>query len=110
MRLDKWLKVSRIIKRRTMAQAFCDAGRVWLNGRVAKSAHEVRVGDRVVVRLSRKELEAEVLVVPTGNVSAQAAASLYQVLAERPREPMALPIDDGPAGAEEAEDTDANVY
>lgn len=94
MRLDKWLKLSRLIKRRTVAQGYCEAGRVTINGRIAKPASEVRVGDRLQIRFSRKEVDADVLVVPPGNISAQAAATLYTIVAERPREAVPLLADE----------------
>ena len=61
MRLDKWLKVSRLIKRRTVAQEACDAGRVSVNGRTAKPSAEVRPGDTVEISFGSKVLRAEVL-------------------------------------------------
>lgn len=80
MRLDKWLKVSRLIKRRAIAQAACDAGRVQINGRTAKPASAVRAGDRLRVELGRRLLEVAVLQVPEGNVPATRAAELYRTL------------------------------
>lgn len=61
MRLDKWLKVSRLIKRRTVAQEACDGGRVSVNGRVAKPSQDVKVGDTVEISFGAKILRAEVL-------------------------------------------------
>jgi ribosomal 50S subunit-recycling heat shock protein len=112
MRLDKWLKLSRIIKRRTVAQGYCEAGRVSINGRVAKPATTLRVGDRLLIRFSRKEVEAEVLVVPPGNISAQAAATLFRIVAEHAREPLALLEAEREAGGEGAEGDkgDADLY
>ncbi|MCI1722315.1 MAG: RNA-binding S4 domain-containing protein [Lachnospiraceae bacterium] len=60
MRLDKFLKVSRLIKRRTIANEACDAGRVMLNGRAAKASAEVKVGDLIEIRLGSAEVKAEV--------------------------------------------------
>lgn len=60
MRLDKFLKVSRLIKRRTVANEACDAGRVLLNGKVAKASSEVKVGDIIEIALGAKNLKAEV--------------------------------------------------
>jgi ribosomal 50S subunit-recycling heat shock protein len=110
MRLDKWLKLSRIIKRRTVAQGYCDAGRVSINGRVAKPATALKVGDRLAIRFSRKEVEAEVMVVPTGNISAQAASTLYRIVAEHAREPLALIDAEREAGGPEGEDGDADLH
>lgn len=61
MRLDKYLKVSRIIKRRTVANEACDAGRVTLNGRVAKASAEVKEGDIIEIQFGTKPVKAEIL-------------------------------------------------
>lgn len=60
MRLDKFLKVSRLIKRRTIANEACDAERVEVNGRVAKASYDVKVGDVISIRLGDKKIQAEV--------------------------------------------------
>ena len=61
MRLDKYLKVSRIIKRRTIANEACDAGRVSINGKVAKASIEVKVGDVIEIRFGNNLTKVEVL-------------------------------------------------
>lgn len=61
MRLDKFLKVSRIIKRRTVANEACDAGRVKINDKVAKASAEVKVGDIIEVQFGSRPVRAEVL-------------------------------------------------
>ncbi len=61
MRLDKYLKVSRVIKRRTVANEACDAGRVMINGKVAKASSEVKVGDRIDIQFGNREVAIEVL-------------------------------------------------
>ncbi|MBP3238352.1 MAG: RNA-binding S4 domain-containing protein [Lachnospiraceae bacterium] len=61
MRLDKYLKVSRIIKRRTVANEACDAGRVMINGKVSKAGTEVKVGDIIEIAFGNKTVKAEVL-------------------------------------------------
>ncbi len=61
MRLDKYLKVSRIIKRRTIANEACDAGRVFLNDKVAKASSEVKVGDIIKIQFGNKDVSVEVL-------------------------------------------------
>ena len=61
MRLDKYLKVSRLIKRRTIANEACDAGRISVNGKVAKASYDVKVGDIIEVQLGEKLLRAEVV-------------------------------------------------
>lgn len=61
MRLDKYLKVSRIIKRRTVANEACDAGRVSLNGRVAKAGAEVKPGDIMEIAIAGKTVKYKIL-------------------------------------------------
>ena len=61
MRLDKYLKVSRLIKRRTVANEACDAGRVLVNGKVAKASLDVKVGDRIEIQFGTKSVKVEVL-------------------------------------------------
>lgn len=61
MRLDKFLKVSRLIKRRTVANEACDAGRVSVNGKVAKASLDVKVGDIIEIGFGTKSVKAEVL-------------------------------------------------
>ncbi len=61
MRLDKFLKVSRIIKRRTVANEACDAGRVTVNGKVAKASLDVKVGDIIEIMFGTKNVKVEVL-------------------------------------------------
>ncbi len=78
MRLDKFLKVSRLIKRRTVANAVSDMGRVLVNGNSAKPAKQLKVGDIIEIEFSNRIEKVEVLVIPTGNVSVQDASSLYR--------------------------------
>lgn len=61
MRLDKYLKVSRLIKRRTVANEACDSGRVTINGRQAKAGTEVKAGDIITVSFGNREVKVEVL-------------------------------------------------
>lgn len=63
MRLDKYLKVSRLIKRRTVANEACDAGRVLLNDKVARASAEVKAGDTITVQFGNKDVKVEVLTV-----------------------------------------------
>jgi len=79
MRLDKWLKVSRLIKRRTVAQEACDAGRVSVNGRVAKPSAEVKPGDVLEIAFGTKTLRAEVLSIQE-TVKKDDAAAMYREL------------------------------
>ena len=80
MRLDKFLKVSRLIKRRTVANTVSEMGRVLVNGNPAKPAKQLKVGDIIVIEYSNRSEKYEVLVVPIGNVSIQESSSLYKVV------------------------------
>ncbi|MBQ1315976.1 MAG: RNA-binding S4 domain-containing protein [Lachnospiraceae bacterium] len=77
MRLDKYLKVSRLIKRRTIANEACDAGRVSINGRPAKASAEVKEGDVIEIRFGEKSVRAEILRV-TETVRKDDAAAMYR--------------------------------
>ena len=61
MRLDKYLKVSRLIKRRTVANGACDNGRISVNGRVVKASYDVKVGDRLEITMGTRTVAVEVL-------------------------------------------------
>ena len=77
MRLDKYLKVSRLIKRRTVANEACDAGRVMANGRPVKASYEVKVGDVLEIKFGEKIVKLEVLVV-ADNVGKNDAPAMYR--------------------------------
>lgn len=79
MRLDKFLKVSRIIKRRTLAKEVCDRGLVAVNGRPAKAGTVIGLGDVVFVRLGSRTVHFEVLKLEE-HVSTKLASSLYRLL------------------------------
>ncbi len=79
MRLDKYLKVSRLIKRRTVAKDVCSGGKVEINGKVAKAGSEVKVGDKLSIRFGDKVLEVIIKDVQE-NVRASEASTLYKVL------------------------------
>lgn len=81
MRLDKYLKVSRIIKRRTVANEACAGGRVTLNGKVAKPGAEVKPGDVMTIRFGDHCGRYEIVSVP-GTVRKEGAAELYRILEE----------------------------
>lgn len=83
MRLDLFLKASRLCQRRTIAQKLCDAGVVFINERPAKSAHTVKPGDEVVIRRRNLVTKFRVLALPaTRQTSRNEASSLYEVLSE----------------------------
>ena len=79
MRLDKYLKVSRLIKRRTVANEACDNERVTVNGRPAKASYDVKVGDILEIRFGQKALKIEVLAVAEA-VRKDDAAAMYREL------------------------------
>ena len=83
MRLDQYLKLSRIIKQRSIAKWACDSGRVEMSGRRAKAGTAVRVGDEISVSLRDRFLRLRVVAIPTGNVSKDRAGTLYEILEER---------------------------
>lgn len=82
MRIDKFLKVSRIIKRRTVANEVCDMARVFVNSNPAKPAKQLKEGDIITIEYKVKTLVVKVLKIPTGNVSVNEADSLYEVISE----------------------------
>ena len=79
MRLDKYLKVSRIIKRRTVANEACDTSRVFVNGKAAKASHDVRPGDVIEITLGQRTVRVRVTEV-RDIVGKDEASSLYEVL------------------------------
>ncbi len=81
MRLDKFLQVSRIVKRRTVANAVCSSGKILVNGQRAKAGKELAVGDVLTVTFSEdSEQVFEIVELPSGHVSRDRAPSLYRVL------------------------------
>lgn len=77
MRLDKYLKVSRLIKRRTVANEACDAARVTVNGRPAKASYDVKVGDKITIQFGQRALSVEVLQVAE-TVRKDDASAMYR--------------------------------
>lgn len=87
MRLDLFLKASRLCPRRSVAQELCEAGAVQLNGSPAKSSREVHVGDSLTLRRRDQLLTVRVLSVPTTRQTSRSEAStLYEVMESRPAE------------------------
>ncbi|MBY0405761.1 MAG: RNA-binding S4 domain-containing protein [Cyanobacteria bacterium] len=82
MRLDKFLKLSRLIKRRTLANEFCDAGSALMDKRTIKASYEVKVGDVLTLKFGNRTMVIRVEVVPTRAPSVQEAASLYTIVSE----------------------------
>ena len=77
MRLDKYLKVSRLIKRRTVANEACDNGRISVNGRVVKASYDVKLGDKIEISMGTRTVTVEVLQV-ADNVRKDDAAAMYK--------------------------------
>ena len=77
MRLDKFLKVSRLIKRRTVANEACDNGRISVNSRVVKASYDVKVGDKIEISMGTRTVAVEVLEV-ADNVRKDDAAGMYK--------------------------------
>ena len=77
MRLDKYLKVSRLIKRRTVANEACDNGRISVNGRIVKASYDVKVGDKIEISMGTRTVAVEVLQV-VENVRKDDAAAMYK--------------------------------
>ncbi len=83
MRLDLYLKASRLILRRTLAQQFCDANKVKVNAIKAKSSREIKVGDEIEIKKGSRLTRVKVLQVPDKKqVAKHEAANLYEVLSE----------------------------
>ena len=80
MRLDKFLKVSRLIKRRTVANEVSDMGRVLINGNPAKPAKQIKENDIITIEYANRTVKAQILKVPTTKVSIQEAPSLYKLI------------------------------
>ena len=80
MRLDKYLKVSRLIKRRTVANEACDNERVSVNGRMQRASYDVKVGDKISIRFGERTVSVEVVSVQD-NVGKAEAAAMYRELA-----------------------------
>lgn len=79
MRLDKYLKVSRLIKRRTIANEACDAGRVLVNDKVARASYDIKVGDIITIQFGNKETKVQVLTVAE-TVRKEEAENMFKYL------------------------------
>lgn len=79
MRIDKFLKVSRLVKRRTVAKEMADQGRVTVNGRVVKSSYDVKLGDVIEIGFGNKQIKAKVLDLRETTKKAE-ASELYEII------------------------------
>ena len=80
MRVDKFLKVSRLIKRRTVANEACDTGRISVNGKVVKASYNVSVGDIMEISLGEKVLKVEIIKIDEKKVTKDDAPLMYRQL------------------------------
>jgi len=80
MRIDKFLKVSRLIKRRTVANEACDGQRISVNGRIVKASYDVKVGDIIEIHFGQRTLKAEVLTVSEHATKADAPAMYREII------------------------------
>ncbi|WP_442602090.1 RNA-binding S4 domain-containing protein [Paenibacillus sp. KN14-4R] len=83
MRLDKFLKVSRLIKRRTVAKDVSDQGRVWINGRDAKASSSLKVGDEIAIQFGQKKVTVRVDML-SESTRKEDAANMFTLLKEEP--------------------------
>ena len=81
MRLDKYLKVSRIIKRRTVANEACDAGRVLVNGKIARASYDVKIGDVIELQLGIRTVSAKVISI-NEFAKKEDASAMYEIISE----------------------------
>ncbi len=81
MRLDKYLKVSRLIKRRTVANEACDASRISVNGRAAKASYDVKIGDLITLAFGQKEVTVRVLEIKETTKKTE-SVGMYEVVSE----------------------------
>ena len=79
MRLDKYLKTTRLIKRRTVANEACDAGKIAVNGKIARASYEVKTGDIIEINMGTKPLKVKVLSV-SEHATKESAAEQYSVI------------------------------
>lgn len=92
MRLDLFLKVSRLIMRRSLAQEFCDGGLVSVNGAPAKSSKDIKAGDEIGIRRGERLTKVRVLQIPAKKqVAKDDAASLYEIIGQPPADSSLLP-------------------
>ena len=80
MRIDKFLKISRLIKRRTVANEACDKGRIMINDKIVKASAEVKQGDIIAIQMGERILKVEVLDPETTNVTKENAPLMYRQL------------------------------
>ena len=80
MRIDKYLKISRLIKRRTVANEACDNERIWVNGRPVKASYDVKTGDEIEIRFGQRNLKVQVLEINEHANKADAPAMYREIV------------------------------
>ena len=80
MRLDKFLKVSRLIKRRTVANKVSDQGRIYVNDVIAKPAKQLKEGDIITIVQADTQIKVKIVKIPANNVSIQESSTLYEII------------------------------
>lgn len=96
MRLDKFIQASRIIKRRSIAKAICDSGKVLVNQQKAKPSKELKIGDILTIDLGKQLIRCQVLSIPNSVVRREEATSLYKIISQG--DPAGRPYDYDPHG------------
>lgn len=81
MRLDKFLKVSRLIKRRTVANEACDSERIYVNGKNAKASYDVKIGDQITVAFGNRSVTVRVLEIKDTTKKSE-ASGMYEIISE----------------------------
>lgn len=81
MRLDKYLKVSRLIKRRTVANDACDSSRILVNGKIAKASYDVKIGDNITISFGQKQLTVRVLSIKETTKKTE-SVDMYEVISQ----------------------------
>jgi ribosomal 50S subunit-recycling heat shock protein len=106
MRLDLFLKLSRLVIRRTVAAEICRAGAVLINDMPAKAGREVKIGDTLTLKKRGQKLKVRIALLPTGNVSKAIAPTLYEILSTSPINEMdeLLSIDADSSDGSKSED------
>lgn len=86
MRLDQFLSISRLLKRRTQAKLACDKGLIYVDGIKAKPGKEIKVGQKIIIDFTNRKVELEVLKLPLKNLRREEAKELYRIISEEKKE------------------------
>ncbi len=86
MRLDQFLSISRLLKRRTQAKLACDKGLIYVDGIKAKPGKEVKVGQKIIIDFTNRKIELEVLKLPLKSLRKEETKELYRIISEEKKE------------------------